>query len=470
MLHDFPSGFAGARIFPENRWVKLSSIIPWDLVDRVYAKNFEGKIIGNPAVESRIAFGALIIKQEFNLSDEETVKMIQENPHCQFFLGLSEFTEDAPFDPSRMASFRRRFPADGMEEINEAIISAKRKGPPPSAPTGGDNGEEKTENSGTLILDATCAPADVHYPTDVSILNDARTRSERLIDELCASGRQPRKPRTYRFKARKSYLLLARNKKPGYKLIRRTLRAQLQYLNRNIGHIQKLTLTSPLNERQAETLKVLVNVHDQQRQMYDARQHSVEDRIVSIHQPWIRPIVRGKTNANVEFGAKLALSLEDGYARIEKLSWDAFNESGTLAESCRRYHQRNGCYPERILADKIYRNRENLNFCAEHGIKLNGPKLGRPPKDRMLYDEQKELERSEAGERIAIEGKFGEGKGRYGLNRVMARRSDTSETVIHMTFLVMNLKKRLRVLFDFIFNWFERMFHLFDDKKMLFVH
>jgi len=81
---------------------------------------------------------------------------------------------------------------------------------------------------------------------------------------------------------------------------------------------------------------------------------------------------------------------------------------------------------------------------------MNGPKLGRPPKDKKLYEQQKYLERSEAGERNAIEGKFGEAKTRYGLDRVMAHLSDTSETVIHMTILVMNLKKSLRNLFDFI--------------------
>lgn len=88
-----------------------------------------------------------------------------------------------------------------------------------------------------------------------------------------------------------------------------------------------------------------------------------------------------------------------------------------------------------------------------HGIEMNGPKLGRPPKDKTVYDQQRLLERNEAGERNAIEGKFGEAKRRYGLNRVMARLSDTSNTTIHLTILMMNLKKRLRVLFDAIYYW-----------------
>jgi IS5 family transposase len=450
-FHDFPGGFSGARIFSDNRWVKLAQIIPWDLVDKKYAENFVGRRTGNPAVESRIAFGALIIKQELNLSDEDTVAMIQENPHCQYFLGMSEFTDQTPFDASKLVAFRKRFTPEAMAEINEAIITAERENLPPP-PSSSNDDSKPADNTGTLILDATCTPADVHFPTDAGVLNDARELSEKIIDELCVDDDNQKKPRTYRRLARKNYLVLVRNKRPGYSLIRRTLRAQLQYLRRNLGHIQDLTITNGLTAKQQYKLDVLTEVYRQQKQMYDNNRHAIEKRIVSVSQPWVRPIVRGKLTAKTEFGAKLALSLENGFARVEKLSWDAFNESQTLIESCKRYRERNGVYPERILADKIYRNRDNLNFCNQNGIKMNGPKLGRPPKDKSLYEYQKLMERSEAGERNAIEGKFGEAKRRYGLDRVMARLSDTSNTAIHLTVLVMNLKKRLRDLFDFIFH------------------
>lgn len=451
-FHDFPSGFSGARIFSDNRWVKLAQIIPWDLVDKKYAENFVGKKTGNPAVESRMAFGSLVIKEELHLSDEDTVAMIAENPHCQYFIGMEEFLDKAPFDASKMTAFRKRFPPEAMAEINEAIIVAQKKDPPPA---GNDDDDSTDDNDGTLILDATCAPADIHFPTDAGILNDARELSEKLIDELYEASFEEKKPRTYRQKARKSYLMLVRNKRPGKNLIRKTLKSQLQYLRRNLGHIENLAQAGKLTVRQQARLLVIQEVHRQQKQMYDNNRHTVENRIVSVSQPWVRPIVRGKLTATTEFGAKLALSLEDGYARIEKLSWDAFNESQTLIESCERYRERNGVYPKRILADKIYRNRTNLAFCKTHGIEMNGPKLGRPPKDKAVYDQQKLLERNEAGERNAIEGKFGEAKRRYGLDRVMARLSDTSNTTIHLTILMMNLKKRLRDLFDAIYHWLD---------------
>lgn len=450
-FHDFPTGFTGARIFPDNRWVQMSELMPWDLIDEKYAKNFEGSENGNVAVSSRVAFGALVIKQELNLSDEDTVTMIRENPHCQYFLGFPEFTDTPPFDSSKMVAFRRRFPAEAMAEINEAIIQRQSKEDDSSS-----SDDDPPSNHGTLILDATCAPADIHYPTDAGVLNDARKKSEHLIDVLHARSGGVKKPRTYRQVARKNYLTLVRNKRPSFRLIRKTQRSQLQYLRRNLGHLERMSETSPLTEKEQQMVDVLQKVYDQQQEMYTHRRRSVEHRIVSVSQPHIRPIVRGKLSANVEFGAKLALSLENGYARVEKLSFEAFNESTTLQESCERYKARNGYYPERVLADKIYRTRKNLQYCAAHGIALNGPKLGRPPKDRRIYEAQKRLERREAGERNAIESKFGEAKRRYGLNRVMTRLSDTSASVIHLIMIVMNLKKSLRVLLLSFFQLWQR--------------
>lgn len=132
--------------------------------------------------------------------------------------------------------------------------------------------------------------------------------------------------------------------------------------------------------------------------MYDNCVHSVPNRIVSISQPYIRPIVRGKGKAPTEFGAKLDLSIDDsGMARIEKQSFDAYNESDVLISTIQRYYERAGHYSERVLADKIYRNRNNLSFCKEHGIRLSGPELGRPKKNP---DEDRRITYTDAVDRI----------------------------------------------------------------------
>ena len=184
--------------------------------------------------------------------------------------------------------------------------------------------------------------------------------------------------------------------------------------------------------------------------MYDLKEHRIKDRIVSISQPYVRPIVRGKAKAETDFGAKVSISLVNGYTFIERLSWHNFNEGPTLKEAVETYYSRFGYYPEVILADKLYRNRENLRYCQELGIRLSGPKLGRPSKqDKTAHKRQ---EYKDARERNAVEGKFGEGKRSYGLDRIMTRLKETSETVIALQFLVMNLERKLRVLFYLFFK------------------
>ena len=91
----------------------------------------------------------------------------------------------------------------------------------------------------------------------------------------------------------------------------------------------------------------ILMLYGQQKYMYDNKVHSVEHRIVSITQPWIRPVVRGKARAAVEFGAKFDLSLDsEGYGHIEKISFEAYNESTCLIEAVERFKARTGHYPE----------------------------------------------------------------------------------------------------------------------------
>jgi len=131
-----------------------------------------------------------------------------------------------------------------------------------------------------------------------------------------------------------------------------------------------------LSKRQYKQLLVIQELYRQQRMMYTKQVHHAEDRIVSIHQPHIRPITRGKAKAKVEFGAKVSISMVQGFAFVERRQWDNFNEGVTLIESVETYKNRFGVYPKEVLADQIYRSRENRAYCKERGIRLSGPPLG----------------------------------------------------------------------------------------------
>ena len=282
------------------------------------------------------------------------------------------------------------------------------------------------------------------------MLNEAREKSEKIIDRLHEGIRgKEKKVRTYRQEARREYLKVARRRRPSKRMVRRGIRKQLGYIRRNLRHIEELgekVGLDKLSKKAYKDLLVIGEVYRQQKEMYEKRIHSVEGRIVSISQPHVRPIVRGKVASAVEFGAKISVSVVDGYVFLDRLSWENYNESGDLKDQVERYRDRYGYYPESVHADKIYRSRENRRFCESLGIRLSGPPLGRPKKER---DREKEKTAwQDEIDRIAVEGKFGNGKRRYGLSRIMSKRADTSASSIGMIILVMNMEKILK---DFLF-------------------
>ena len=320
--------------------------------------------------------------------------------------------------------------------------------PDDPTPGGGSNPDaaetDTAENNGTLILDATCAPQNISFPQDVNLLNEARENLEGIVDDLCRRF-DYYVPRMYRRNARKDYLNLAKCKKRTGKKIRKAIKQQLQYIRRDRKYIDELLDTEcELTPKQAERLAVIDKVYEQQKYMYKNKVHSVPDRIVSISQPYIRPIVRGKAAAPVEFGAKMDLSLDEkGMARIEKISFDAYNESDVLIAAVERYFERTGHYPECILADKIYRNRNNLAYCREHGIRLSGPSLGRPKKDAGI---DKKTEYKDNADRIAVERAFALAKQKYGLGLITSRLDETTRSSIVLSVIAMNVDRICRFL------------------------
>ena len=193
-------------------------------------------------------------------------------------------------------------------------------------------------------------------------------------------------------------------------------------------------------------LLVIGTLYQQQQYMYDNKVTSVDDRIVSIHQPHIRPIVRGKAGAHTEFGAKISISVVDGWTFTDTISFDSYNEGTELISQIEKYKERFGYYPESTHADKIYRNKENRAHCKKHGIRISGPSLGRPPKDEKLRKEQKDIQRQDEAIRNKVEGCFGVAKRRYKLDRIFTKIKASSETLIALIFMVMNLDKALAFL------------------------
>ena len=335
------------------------------------------------------------------------MEQIRENPYYQFFIGLPGYQDEEPFVPSLLVEFRKRLTDDILGDINEMIIAYNTSDDDPPAGYSGDNGD--------------------------NLLNEARGNLESLIDDICFRFYYY-KPRMYHQNARKDYLSLA-------KKIRKAIKKQLQYVNRDLGYIDLFLAQDDvyLNPKQAERLAVIREPAQQQQYMYDNKVHSVKDRIVSISQPYIRPIVRGKASSPVEFGAKLDMSIDEkGLARLEKLSFDAYNESDVLINAVERYRVRTGRHPERVLADQIYRTRKNRAYCKKNGIRMSGPALGRP---RQMTPEEKKQSYSDNTDRIEVERGFSLAERCCGLGLLHTKLDITTRSSIALSIIAMNVSR-----------------------------
>jgi len=442
---------------PNNRWVKLAGLIPWDEIAQIYFRSLSpGK--GRPSIDARVVIGSIIVKHRLKLSDRETIEMIQENIYLQYFLGYASFNPDPPFDASLFVTLRKRMGADKFDEMSCRIIEKakgikkpkpdEKKDPPEEELSSQeDAAESQTKHKGKLKLDATVADQMIEYPTDLKLLNQARLESERIIDILYKQSNRWIKPRTYRRNARNQYLAIAKKRGKSRQVIRRGLRQQLGYVRRNFKTIEKLldelqARPFPLVFRDLKIYWVIQHVYAQQKFMYDHKVKRHPDRIVNIYQPYVRPIPRGKDKGKTEFGAKLGVSEFDGFCRLDHISWDAYNECGDLIEQVKAYKTLHGYFPEVVLVDRIYLTRANRKWLKSKGIRHIGQPLGRP-KPLSAYFKRKL--RKERNMRNHVEGKFGQGKNAYELSRIRARRQDTSESWISAIFLVMNLMRWLKI-------------------------
>jgi hypothetical protein len=306
-----------------NRWVKLSQCIPWDALAQGCYQGLS-LMQGCPARDARLVIGAVIIKHKLCLSDRETVAQIQESPCLQYFVGFPVYQMASPFVPALFVEIRKRMGHGVFEVFQGAIIDALEKAkathrpdprhqpdktekspqdsdendPPPAS--AGLPAQDALAHQGKLILDPTVAPRAILYPTDLSLLNEARQFSEQLIDILYPQTDWMKKPRTCREQARKAFLAMVKQRRPTARAWRCGIKQQLQYLRRNLSHIERLLqhrsqgAVLPLSRWLSYRYQVIQHVYAQQWAMYRDKKHRCDDRIVSISQPYVRLIVRGK--------------------------------------------------------------------------------------------------------------------------------------------------------------------------------
>ena len=441
-LFELQDSLAGLSKF--NRWVKLADNLPWDKIEKEYNKHLRNRHNGAGNKPARMVVGALIVKHVENLSDEKTIQAIQENPYMQYLLGLPKFTEKPVFVPELFVSVRKRLDHEFFNLLT--LMLAEADG---SKPKKGHTDEEGNDHGGTMKIDATCCDAEVRYPTDCNLLEDGSNLIDRLLDKFCTRHKII-KPRTRRVESRQAFIQLTRKKRKGKKLIDKTKLVQIRCLQADfqtffdfLGKYSS-NLLACFSRRDCKWLMAAIKMYDQQKMMFEQNVRSCADRIISIYQPHLRPIVRGKAKAKVEFGAKIGASIVNGYTYVDRLSWDAYNESSDLVAQMELYKLRFGMFPKEVQADKLYLGKENRKYIKACHVNCYNRPLGRPPKEEN--DSHADDKKRAIGERNEIEGTFGTSKRVYRANNIRAKLDDTADTWIGACFFAKNVMKFLRGL------------------------
>jgi transposase, IS5 family len=490
-------------LLPSNRWVVLAEVLPWDKMAAVYHRKMSHKM-GRGSLDTRLVIGVLIIKHLLKLDDREVLATLQENIYLQYFVGFQSFQTKIAFDPSLLVTLRKRMGMSDFDEWSMEIIAQiekieaqaklsteneddnkdddSPKLPPVLAPnTREETPQKETIQSpiplaDTLIIDTTVAEQKIKYPTDLDLLNKVRELTEGFIDTFHEAFPNANKPRTYRNAARKNYLNAALKKKKSGKEVRTAIKKQLTYIDRNIQNINKLwdilllnNVRIPLSKIEFKKWLVCQEIYRQQQQMIVQNVRTCEHRIVSIDQPHVRAIPRGKAGKNVEFGAKVALSVVNGMNRIHKISWDAYNDGIDLIGQVEAFKKQYHKYPKIVLADKIYMTRANREYLKKLNIEHRGEPLGRPKKDCNGNNKPhfNPVQIKEGDQRNHVEGQFGTAKDAYALNRVRAKTQATSESWIANIFFILNIVRLLKMatksmIKNLLAHYKTRFFYLFD--------
>lgn len=413
------------RLNRKNRWIQLAGLVNWRELEAVYAKTFSQT--GRPGVRARYVIGSLIIKHILGCSDEEVCLHISENPYMQFFVGFSRYRYDVPYDPSTLTNVRKRLSKEQFDAFEKELIGMLIA--------------KKLIHPKGMLTDATVFQSEITYPTDCGLLYKAQNFCVAHIKRL--GNVLGRRVRTYCRVAHKSYLEFSKKRRKTAQDVRKMHKLMLGYVRRNIGHLDALIteakergLTIPKHVQ--TTFQTIKTIYDQQKQMYKNKAKSISDRIVSIHKPYVRPIVRGKTNKEVEFGAKASLRHVDGYLFADHISFDNYHEGTKLTNSIERFEQSFGKKPTYVSMDSIYGSRENRDYLKEQMIPTAVKPLGRPKKDSSTKHETR-WRRQKQKERSHIEGAIGNSKTNYTLELVRAKTEKTEYSWIRFALMSRNI-------------------------------
>lgn len=364
-LADLP--FADFIFKATHPLLQLAAAIHWPtLLEQL--QDFYSPDQGRPSIPLRAQAGTLMLKHLKHLPDRDAVRYVEENLYAQRFCGLTPAQAVGYMHPATgLTNFRAKIGPEGMAWLQEVLTCAA---------------EGKSLKRGDkFILDTTCVPLDLHYPTDIRLLEQCRRGILRLFQQAKRLGMEVAY-RTYRRTAQRVFVRFAKLAKSTAATRRRVHKQMWQFVRRNCKQLgdlrQRATRglgprcpTEPAIRKFLQTLKATerrtqVILHQQRLVRQGLR--SIPQRIVSFHKDHVRPIVRGKFPLSTEFGPKVLVALVRGCLHVVEAFRDNRADASLLTPALRWFKTRFRRFPKALLGDRGFYARWRARWLQARGI------------------------------------------------------------------------------------------------------
>jgi hypothetical protein len=400
-------------IFQQSKLGQIYNAIPFQQLSELLPSKSTSSVGAPSWFNNAGMFGVMFLKSYLGLSDEKLVERLNTDWELQMFCGR-QFSDNQRIKDRNLPSRIRTYIGHwlSLEAFQDTVI---------------ENWKPYLEDTHCGLFDATAYESYIKFPTDEKLLWDCSVWVFESVFMLCKELGIKRPRSKYREQERKQ-TAFSKTKKKTYKLKKRRRKSLLYLLNQGIDFLEEIFTQHYLSIHPAvcssiiDKLKTVKTIHYQQKYMHENPGEYVKDRIVSLFKPYLRPIVRGKENKRVEFGAKLHIYQVDGINIIDKLSFDPFNEAKNLKGCVIKHIQRFGKLHQ-LGIDNIYGTNENRKYLTGKEIYTCLPRKGKPSKhEKQIKKLRKELGIQRA---TVLEGSFGNEKNHYGLKKVKARTEKT---------------------------------------------
>lgn len=429
--HDW---FVVPKLDDNHELVKISKAIDWPALSDKLAQ-FYCPDNGRPTKPARAKVGLLILKHLYRLSDDDLVDLIKRDLYAQYLCDVS-FSEAIKFIHSTtLVKFRKKIGLLGIKLIEEEVLNSLKR--------------TKLLKGRKLVCDTTVVPSNIAYPTDISLLEKVRSKTVNYLEK--AKEFTADTYRTYKRTARKVFITYQKIRHHTIQSRRRTQKKILQFSKRNTAQLKNAlekisqktnsSLTKVKEKIKEQFLKeaqafltTASNIVEQQKDIY--KKLPVKERVVSVHQPHLRPMVRGKYPVEVEFGPKILLNLKNNFLFLEHLSFNNTSDSQLLDLSLKGYQERFGNTPTQLAADRGFWSKDNYRLAEDLKIK----KIAIENKGKSSYLKGKPFRERLRRLRCSIEARISLSKRKYGLDRIRYTMPQGEEIWVRLGLIAMNLK------------------------------